>query len=163
MKTVYSMALVLLLAAPAAAQTVEVNGAADTISTVTAFAGPAVEVWRAVHSDDMACRLSRLGTGALIVNGGGYLLQRFIPSPRPCVGSPGCNGNGAPSIHVANASLGAVASRGWQIGMSAAFVFGTAAGRVGANRHTKAQAFLWGPMLGVGADALSHWLVRCES
>ncbi len=129
----------------------------DAISWGTAAAGPAIAVVRAIRGDDTRCELERLAVSAALVNGVGLILQRAVHSPRPC-----CPGNGLPSLHTANSAIGTMATPGgWQLGLSVGLVFGTATGRVAANRHTKQQAFLWGPLVGLGGDLVSHFLVRC--
>jgi hypothetical protein len=151
-----SLFLALLLISPLSAQE-PVRPVPDAISWGTAAAGPAIAVVRAIRGDDTKCELARLAVGAGIVNGTGLLLQHFVHSPRPC-----CAGNGLPSLHVANSSVGLLATPGgWRLGLSVGLILGTAAGRVEANRHTKAQAWGWGPLVGVGGDVASHFLVRC--
>lgn len=158
-----ALVLWLWLVAPAAAQeTVTVSHFPDAASYVTAGVNPAVAAWKAIHSDDPQCQLSRLAISEGIVNGAGLLLQRFIPSPRPCAGSPGCSGNGMPSLHAANSVLGLGAQQGWGITFGVSMSVGTAGLRWKARRHDPWQVAA-GLGLGLFGEWAGHRLVRCES
>ncbi len=144
-----------------AQERVVVSELPDALSYVTAGVNPAIAAWRAIHSDDPQCRLSQLLISEAIVNGSGLLLQRFVSSPRPCAGSPGCSGSGMPSLHTANSVVGLGASRGWGFALGVSLSIGTAGLRVHANRHTP-----WQVAAGLGLGAFGEWaghrLVQCE-
>jgi membrane-associated phospholipid phosphatase len=155
--------LVVLSAVPVWAQE-PVQTVPDYASWVTASANPVIAVVQAFRSEDRWCRLGQLGISGGITTSVGLLGQHFIRSPRPCVGSPGCSGNGGPSMHAGLGTLGI--SRGFHSGMgitfSIAMAVGTAGGRVDAKRHTKTQV-----MAGLALGSVSEWagqkLVRCGS
>lgn len=150
------------LAGPVRAQTA-VAPVPDWASYATAAANPSIAVWHAVRSDDRWCQLGQLGVSALVTTGVGLTAQHFIVSPRPCVGSPGCSGNGGPSMHAAIGVLGI--SKGFRSGLgvtvSVTLAVGTAGARVDAERHTVTQAAA-GVALGALAEWAGHALVRCE-
>lgn len=154
---------VLLLTVSVAAQA-PVRPVPDAISWATAFGNPAIGVVQALRSDAPVCRLGQLGISGGITMTAGLLGQHFIKSPRPCVGSPGCDGNGGPSLHSAWGVLGI--SRGVHSALGLTFsvsmAVGTASGRVDANRHTKTQAAL-GLALGGLSELAGRTLLRCRS
>lgn len=148
----------LTLAVPAAAQE-EVQTWPDAISWGTAAFNPAMAVWRATRSSDPKCRLSQLLVSEGIGNAVAFTLQRFIISPRPCLG---CRPNGAPSAHSMNSVIGITS--GWRVdigfGVGVGAAIGTAAGRVAARRHTKAQV-IEGLLLGAASEWVGRSLVKC--
>lgn len=152
-----ALLLVLLLSVPLAAQQ-PVREVPDVASWATAAVNPAIGVWRAVHAPDPMCRLSQLGLAELIGNGTVLLIKHFVTSQRPCAG---CRADGMPSGHSMNSVIGLGSSRGWRIGVSIGLAVGTGGLRSAANRHTAPQVAV-GLGIGVGADALSHLIVRCE-
>jgi len=156
-------ALLLLVASTASAQE-SVREVPDVISWGTAAVNPALGVWRAIHSGDPQCKLSQLLVSTGIASSG-LLLQHFIRSPRPCLGSPGCSGNGMPSMHSAYSTIGALSGSGsgWKnIGIGVTFSVGTGVGRRLANRHTTPQV-LGGMSLGWLSEFLGQALVRCDA
>ena len=157
------VAFALLVATTASAQE-PVREVPDVISWGTAAAGPAIGVWRAVHSDEPMCKLSQLLVSTGIASSG-LILQHFIHSPRPCLGSPGCSGNGMPSMHSAYSMIGGLSGSGsgWKnITISISFGVGTGIGRKLANRHTTPQV-LAGLALGGASEMLGQVLVHCDS
>jgi len=126
----------------------------DIVSWATASANPVIAVVQAFRSDTPRCRLGQLGISGGITATAGLLAQHYVTSPRPCLGSPGCAGNGAPSMHAAISALGI--SRGVHTGLgvtlSISLAIGTAGGRVDAQRHTKTQA-----ALGLALGGLAEW------
>lgn len=145
-----------------AQEAVSVSSLPDAISYATAFANPAVAAFKAIRSDDPMCRLSQIGIAGGITSAG-LIAQRFIHSPRPCMGSPGCSGNGMPSLHSAYSVVGI--SQGVHSGLGFTFSLsmsvGTAAARVDANRHTP-----WQVAAGLALGSFSEWagqkLARCK-
>jgi len=159
------LALVLLCGSAISAAAQEpVRPVPDIISWGTALTNPTIAVVEAFRSDDRLCRLGQLGISGGITTTVGLLAQHYIHSPRPCVGSPGCSGNGDPSMHAAIGVLGI--SRGFQSGLGFTFsismAVGTAGGRVDANRHNKKQAAL-GLALGGLSELAGQRLLRCAS
>lgn len=153
-----ALALVLLLAVPCAAQE-PVSRPLDIISWGTAAINPAVGIVKAWKSPDPKCQFSRLIVSGSTV-GIGFIAQRYIRSPRPCEGLPGCQkGNGGPSTHAWAAQVGAGS---WRLQYSIPIGAATPVLRVAAHQHTPWQAGL-GMLLGLGGEALSHWAIRCES
>jgi len=158
MRLILAVAVVVLLGVGVAAQA-PVRPVPDALSWATASVTPALAVWRAYKSPDPVCQFSQLGVSGGIV-AAGLLAQRFIVSPRPCVGSPGCSGNGMPSLHSAVGVIGLTS--GWRVAIG--FSVGTGILRTEhfANRHTKTQA-----AVGLGLGAFAEWagsrLVRCPS
>lgn len=148
--------IVLLLAAPAAAQQA-VQPVPDALSYGTAAINPAIAAYKALKSSNKPCALSRLAVSELIGNGVSIGIKRWryghADAVRPCLG---CDPDGAESGHSMNGAIGAFSS-GWGI----AFALPTPFLRVEAHRHTKKQAVL-GTLLGLGADALGHVIVRCD-
>jgi len=136
----------------------------DAVTWLTASANPIVAVILAARSDAPRCRLTQLGISGGITTTVGLLAQHYVTSPRPCVGSPGCSGNGAPSLHTAWGVLGI--SRGVHSGLgitfSVAMAVGTAGGRVDAKRHTPWQV-LEGLALGSAAEWAGQRLLRCDT
>ena len=158
-----ALIVVLLLGAVVSAQEA-VQRVPDAVTWATAFANPAIAVVQAFRSETPRCRLGQLGISGGITTTVGLLAQHYITSPRPCVGSPGCSGNGDPSMHAAIGVLGI--SRGVHSGLGLTFsvsmAVGTAGGRVDAQRHTVKQA-----ALGLALGGLSEWagqrLLQCAS
>lgn len=127
---------------------------ADVASYATAAVNPVTAAVKAWHSSDPACALGRLAISEAIANGLALTLKHFIVSPRPCIG---CQPDGMPSQHTANAFVGF--SSHWQYGLA----FGIATGglRMAANRHTFKQV-LAGAAIGIGADYAPR-LLKCGS
>lgn len=153
MKGIVALGLFLFLAAPVSAQ-VPVQPVPDVLSYGTAAVNPSIAVYKALRSSDRWCELSRLGVSELIGNGVALTVKRYVHSERPCLG---CAPDGMPSGHSMNGAIGAFSSGGWGI----AFALPTPFLRVEAHRHTKKQAVL-GTLLGLGADALGHLIVKCD-
>lgn len=146
--------LSVLTALPVSAQSATVNSVPDGISYATAAINPAIATWKALHAPDKLCALTKLGISELIGNGVALTVKHFVHSPRPCAG---CAPDGMPSGHSMNGAIGAFSSGGWGL----AFSVPTPFLRVAAHRHTKTQV-LAGTLLGLGADAVGHYLVKCE-
>ena len=153
---------VLLLSVSLAAQE-PVRPVPDIISWGTALTNPTIAAVQAFRSEDRLCRFGQLGISGGITTTVGLLAQHYLHSPRPCVGSPGCSGNGDPSMHAAIGVLGL--SRGFQSGLGLTFsislAVGTAAGRVDARRHDPKQA-AFGLVLGGLSELAGRTLLRCQ-
>lgn len=148
-----TLILVLLFASAASAQSVSVDSVHDGLSYVTAGINPALATWKALHSADVPCALTRLAVSELIGNGVTFVLKRTIRSARP----DGSGFDGMPSGHAMNGAIGAFANGGWGF----AFTVPTPWLRVEADKHTKKQAAL-GALLGLGSDAAGRYIVKCD-
>jgi len=151
------------LAGPVRAQTA-VEPVPDAISWATALANPTIAAVQAFRADDRLCRFGQLGISGGITTTVGLLAQHYIRSPRPCVGSPGCSGNGGPSMHAAISELGISRGfhSGWGVTLSVSLAVGTAGERVDAERHTPKQVAA-GLLLGGLAEWAGRALLRCEA
>lgn len=152
----YTVILVAFLA-PAAGAQEAVRPVPDVVSYGTAAINPSIALWKALHSSDKLCQLSRLGVAEIVGNGATLTIKRLRfghpDAERPCAG---CTPDGDPSGHSMNGAIGAFSS-GWGI----SFALPTPWLRVEANRHTKTQA-VKGTLLGLGAEAFSHLIVKCS-
>lgn len=153
MKCWLVLVCLLLLASPVSAQ--DVRPVPDVLSYGTAALNPALATWKAWHSADPVCGLSKLAISELVGNGAVLVLKRVIHSPRPC---PGCVADGMPSGHSMNGAIGAFSNGGWGF----AFTVPTPFLRVEANRHTRKQAVV-GTLIGLGADAFGQYVMKCGS
>jgi len=158
-----ALIVVALLGGSAVSAQEAVRPIPDAISWATALANPVIGVVQAFRSEAPACHLGQLGIAGGIVVTAGLLGQHVIPSPRPCVGSPGCAGNGTPSLHAAISGVGS--SRGIHSGLgitlSVSLMIGTAGGRVDAQRHNPKQAAL-GLLVGGLSELAGRTLLRCD-
>ncbi len=148
------LALTVGLVVPGGAQE-PVRSLPDKVSYGTALINPAIAAYRAARSAHPWCELGRLGLSEAIGNVSVFALQRFVVSPRPCLG---CGRNGLPSGHAMNSVIGI--SSTWRFGIY--FSVATAHLRSVSNQHTKTQAAL-GLLLGAGAEVAGQKLLRCPS